>query len=64
MARVQLTLDEQITALETSKLLMTTAKTKEETIAILASAGSAVGYKPAFRALVMGKSASESIRHL
>lgn len=60
---IQLTLAEQITALETSKKLMETATTKEQTLAILSSAGNAVGYKPAFRALVMGKSATESIRH-
>jgi hypothetical protein len=57
-----LTKQEGIELLEKSKVMMAEAKTKDEAIAVLQSAGSAVGYKPAMRVLVYGTEPDKAIK--
>lgn len=56
-----MTKSEGIAKLEGAKALLAVAVTKEQTIEILALAGKAVGYKPAFRCLVEGNTPKDSI---
>lgn len=56
------TKEEAVKVLEVCKAKMDEAKTKEEALEILREAGKEVGYKPAFRCLVMGETPEESIR--
>ena len=56
------TKEEVIGILNTAKALLENATTKEQTIQCLQLAGNGAGYKPAFRALVQGMPAEESVR--
>jgi len=56
------TKDEAVKVLEVCKAKMDEAKTRDEAVEILKEAGKEVGYTPAFRCLVMGKTPEESIR--
>jgi len=48
--------------LKEAKSKLETATTKQETLGILKDAGGAVGYKPAFRALVAGVEPEKSVK--
>ena len=53
---------EAVKVLEVSKAKMAEAKTRDEALEILREAGKEVGYTPAFRCLVIGKTPEESIK--
>lgn len=55
-------IDEGVAILKEAKAKIETATDKNETLAVLRDAGSRVGYKPAFRALVAGVEPNEAIR--
>jgi len=57
-----MTRDEGIKALKDAQGKLAKASTKDETIAVLAEAGKAVGYAPAMRCLVAGKAPEDSIK--
>jgi hypothetical protein len=52
---------EAVKVLEVSKAKMDEAKTRDEALAILREAGKEVGYKPAFRCLVLGQIPEQAI---
>lgn len=54
--------EEGVAVLEAVKKQLDETVGKEDTIKLLAYAGSTVGYAPAFRALVMDKPAAQAIR--
>lgn len=54
--------EEGVEILERAQKELAKAKTKEEAIIVLQSAGQAVGYKPAFRCLIAGTEPSKSIK--
>jgi len=58
----QYTKEEAVKVLDVCKAKMDIAKTRDEALEILREAGKEVGYKPAFRCLVMGKTPEESIK--
>jgi len=57
-----MTRNEAVSALAEAQKKLAKAETKEETLKILADAGKAAGYTPAFRALVAGQEAEKSVR--
>ena len=57
-----ITKEQAIEALYSAKEQLETVTDKAGTIKVLAEAGKAVGYKPAFRALVMGVKPEDAIR--
>lgn len=57
-----ITKEEATEALYRAKEELETITDKQGTIKVLAEAGNTVGYKPAFRVLVMGKSPDSAIR--
>jgi len=58
----KLTKDEAIGILKEAKSKLETATTKDEALGIIREAGGAVGYKPAFRALIAGVEPEKSIK--
>jgi len=58
----KLTKDEAVGILKEAKSKLETAATKDEALGILKDAGGAVGYKPAFRALVAGVEPEKSVK--
>jgi len=58
----KITKAEGIDLLKKAKAKMARATTKDETLAILKEAGSAVGYAPAYRCLVAGTEPENSIK--
>ena len=58
----KLTKDEAVGILREAKGKLEKASTKEETLDILKDAGGAVGYKPAFRALIAGVEPEKSVK--
>ena len=54
--------DEAVEALYRAKEQLETTTDKQVTLDILAGAGKTVGYKPAFRALVMGTKPEDAIK--
>jgi len=56
------TKEEVIDILKSAKALLENATTKAEAIQCLQLAGNGAGYKPAFRALVQGLPAEESVK--
>lgn len=62
MAKEQLSREEAINILTMQRDNMVEAETKAQTMEILAIAGKAVGYAPAFRTLVMGVAPEDAIR--
>ena len=59
---MKLTKPEAVAILQSAKQELDAASTKEDFVNVLASAGKKVGYSPAFRCLVNGQDAEESVR--
>jgi hypothetical protein len=57
-----MTREQGVEVLRKAQKNLAKASTKEETLAVLQEAGSAVGYKPAFRCLVAGTEPEKSIK--
>lgn len=57
-----MTREQGIQVLKDAQKKLAKATTKDETLAVLKEAGSAVGYTPAFRCLVAGKDPDQSIK--
>lgn len=62
MTTAKKTRAEVVDFLQTAKMLMEQATTKSQALTCLAMAGNEAGYKPAFRALVLGLPAEESVK--
>lgn len=58
----KLSRDEAIESLYRSKEVLETVTDKQQTINVISEAGNTVGFKPAFRALIMGKSPEDAIK--
>jgi septal ring factor EnvC (AmiA/AmiB activator) len=59
---MKLSKTEAVAILQSAKQELDATSNKEDFVSVLASAGQKVGYSPAFRCLVMGKDAEDSVR--